>query len=43
MRDWEERMTGYGAIVINEGLVANYTPDSDKEQECLELGKELAK
>ncbi|WP_461614199.1 flavodoxin [Clostridium sp. Marseille-QA1073] len=43
MRDWEERMTGYGAIVVNEGLIANYTPDSDKEQECLELGKELAK
>lgn len=42
MRDWEERMTGYGAIVINEGLIANYTPDSDKEKECLELGKELA-
>ncbi|HCQ91384.1 MAG TPA: flavodoxin [Clostridium sp.] len=42
MRDWEERMTGYGAIVINEGLIANYTPESDKEKECLELGKELA-
>ncbi|GAA0123473.1 MAG: flavodoxin [Clostridium argentinense] len=43
MRDWEERMTGYGAVVINDGLIANYAPDSDKEKECLELGEDLAK
>ena len=45
MRDWEERMTGYGAVVINDGLIANYAPDSDKEKRVLRnlLGEDLAK
>lgn len=42
MRDWEERMTGAGAVVINgEGLICLEAPDDDAIEQCKELGKQL--
>lgn len=43
MRDWEERMKGYGAIVIDEGLMIHLTPDDDGVDKCKDLGDALAK
>jgi flavodoxin short chain len=43
MRDWEERMIGAGAQIINgEGLIAEYAPDDSSLEDCKKLGKELA-
>ncbi len=43
MRDWEERMSGAGATVLNrEGLICNEAPDDDALAECNSLGKQLA-
>lgn len=43
MRDWEERMSGAGATVLNgEGLICNEAPDDDALSECVNLGKQLA-
>lgn len=43
MRDWEERMSGAGAAVLNgEGLICNEAPDDDILAECENLGKQLA-
>lgn len=41
MRDWQERMKGYGADVVKEGLIANLEPDDDALAACKELGKAL--
>lgn len=43
MRDWVDRMESYGADVIENGLTINNEPDKDGEEECITLGKELAK
>lgn len=44
MRDWEERMSNAGAQIISgEGLIANESPDSEAEQRCIDLGKQIAK
>ncbi|MGN0402630.1 MAG: flavodoxin [Acetatifactor sp.] len=43
MRDWEERMMGCGATVLNsEGLMCHETPDEAVIAECEALGKQLA-
>lgn len=43
MRDWEERMTNAGAVIVGrEGVIAHETPDDDALKACRELGKELA-
>ncbi|MBD5465136.1 MAG: flavodoxin [Lachnospiraceae bacterium] len=43
MRDWEERMSGAGAAVLNgEGLTCNEAPDDDTLAECRAVGKQLA-
>lgn len=42
MRNWEERMFNKGAVIINDCVIANYEPDDDKKEECLELGQKLA-
>ena len=43
MRDWEERMSGAGAAVLNgEGLTCNETPDDAALAECRAVGKQLA-
>ncbi len=42
MRDWEERMKGYGANLVQEGLVVNITPKDEDIDKCKDLGSELA-
>ncbi len=42
MRDWESRMQGAGAVLVNgEGLIINETPDADGIEECKVFGKAL--
>lgn len=43
MRDWVERMTNAGAVVLNgEGLICQEAPDESAVAECEALGKQLA-
>lgn len=43
MREWEERMSHAGAAVVNEeGLILQETPDEAGEAECEALGRQLA-
>ena len=43
MRDWEERMSGCGAAIINgAGLICHETPDDAMMSECENLGKQIA-
>lgn len=42
MRDWVERMKGYGANVIAEGLIIRLNPDDEGIGECKNLGNILA-
>ena len=43
MRDWVERMSGAGAMVMNgEGLMCQEMPDASVLAECESLGKQLA-
>ena len=43
MRDWEERMSGCGAAIINgSGLICHETPDDAMISECENLGKQIA-
>ena len=41
MKDWEERMKGYGAELVREGLIVNLEPDEEALEACKELGKAL--
>lgn len=43
MTEWQERMEGYGANVIEEGLIINYEPDEEGIKKCKELGELLSK
>ena len=43
MKNWEERMKGYGANVIAEGLIINLTPEEDGLNKCKQLGENLAR
>lgn len=43
MRDWEERMSGCGAAIINgAGLICHETPHDAMISECENLGKQIA-
>ncbi|MBV4416108.1 flavodoxin [Clostridium tyrobutyricum] len=42
MRSWVERMEGCGANLVNDGLIVNEAPEGESEEECKNLGKELA-
>lgn len=43
MRDWEERMSGSGATVLNgEGVICQEAPGEEVIAECETLGKQLA-
>ena len=42
MKDWEERMKGYGAKLVEEGLIVNLTPDAAALEDCKALGSKLA-
>ncbi len=39
MRDWEERMQGYGCVISEEPLIVQSEAD---EAECMEFGKKIA-
>jgi flavodoxin short chain len=41
MSDWEERMRGYGANLLTEGLIVNGFPEGSEAERCLEFGKSL--
>lgn len=41
MRDWEEKMIGYGCVITEECLIVQNEPD-DREQECIDFGKKVA-
>jgi len=41
MRDWQERMEGYGCIINEEPLIIQSEPD-DRESDCIEFGKKVA-
>ena len=41
MKDWEERMKGYGANLAAEGLIVNLTPSDEDLHACKELGAKL--
>lgn len=43
MRNWEERMEGYGASIIKDSLIVNECPEGDEETRCIEFGKTLVK
>lgn len=42
MFDWEERMTGLGVKLADEGLKVHTTPDEEGLKLCRELGQKLA-
>lgn len=43
MRDWEDRMKGAGAVLVNgEGVICQEAQDGEAQQECEALGKALA-
>ncbi len=42
MHDWEDRVRNDGANLVQDGVMANYTPDEGALQECEALGQNLA-
>lgn len=42
MRNWEEQMQGYGAKLVDPGLIVQLTPDEDGTDMCRSLGEKLA-
>ncbi len=42
MRDWKDRCVSAGASLVNDGVMANYTPDETAIEECKDLGRVLA-
>lgn len=43
MREWQDRMSGYGAILIDDGLIVNEDPDAEGSEKCKEFGRDIAK
>ena len=43
MTEWQERMEGYGANVIVDGLIINNDPDKEGIEKCKEIGALLSK
>ena len=41
MRDFEERMIGYGCTIIDTPLIVQNEPD-EMEQECIDFGKRIS-
>ncbi len=41
MRDFEERMNGYGCVVVETPLIVQNDPD-EAEQDCIDFGKKIA-
>ncbi|KGI37451.1 flavodoxin [Clostridium tetani] len=43
MEDWQARMEGYRANLVEDGLIINYTPDDEGLEKCKQLGESLVK
>lgn len=43
MKDWDGRMKGYGATLLEQGLTIHLTPDDKGIDRCKEIGEKLAK
>lgn len=41
MRDWQERAEGKGAILVDDGLIVNESPDDEGKALCVALGEKL--
>lgn len=41
MRDFEEKMTGFGCTIIDEPLIVQNDP-SEREEDCISFGKTIA-
>ncbi|MCM1990353.1 flavodoxin [Oceanirhabdus seepicola] len=41
MREWQERVEDNGAILLEDGLILNETPDDEGLAQCREFGKRL--
>lgn len=42
MELWSERVISDGAKLVNQGVIANYAPDTEAMEACNKLGAELA-
>jgi flavodoxin I len=42
MVSWEERMSGYGANLLAEGLIVNGFPEGSEAERCIDFGRTLA-
>lgn len=42
MRDWEDRCTKDGAVLVCDSVICNETPHFKTDAACVELGKKLA-
>jgi flavodoxin short chain len=42
MRTWQERTVSDGAVLVEDGLIANESPDDNAQRLCKELGAKLA-
>jgi flavodoxin short chain len=42
MRNWAERMRGYGAVLLDGGLAVHETPEGDSADQCKAFGGKLA-
>ena len=43
MRDWADRCKAAKAVLFDDGLTINETPNDEGQENCRDLGKELAK
>ena len=43
MREWQDRVVADGANLIQEGVIANLTPDEEGLEACRQLGAALVK
>ncbi|QAA35151.1 flavodoxin [Clostridium manihotivorum] len=41
MRNWQDRMSEYGAVLIGDGLIVNGYPEDEEENRCIEFGKSI--
>ncbi len=41
MRNWEDQVTGDGALMAADPVIANNEPDDEAENSCMELGAAL--
>ena len=42
MRTWQDRVAADGAVLVQDGVMANYEPDDGALAQCKALGEALA-